>query len=229
MSVETGGPGRSDQLPIVNQNRADLLAEKQLMSMQEELEESQKKIDRDIREMRTLRFTQHVRPSEARLAMDLLIREQLQVNQLLESCKEKRGALERRRALSLPFFKAVAVRGSRYFSVFDGQTEYRIGEMILLPEAPPASPLSSLAPPPYRSPTEETVTEGHHYEGFYVYSTVEEAVGADVPEGSLMASEKRVVLRVLTAGSFFLYGNKFAFSAMLPVAVETQTFRPKWR
>ena len=95
------------------------------------------------------------------------------------------------------YFKAVAVgEDGRWLSIFDGETEYRIGETL------------------------SQRTGQYHSGGYYVYSTKRDARNATVPKSSVLADAERVVLRVRAGGSYCRYDNgKLAFSQVTPLGV----------
>jgi len=93
------------------------------------------------------------------------------------------------------YFKMVAKIGDKYFSIFDGKTEYVLGQIM-------HEPASS-----------------HHGGGYYVYPTMKQAVFADVPHtehGLYMAP--RTILVCICWGDSIQYSNgKIAFSYISPV------------
>lgn len=93
-------------------------------------------------------------------------------------------------------YKAVAVVNGRYLSIYDGQTEYALGQEL-----------------------RQTAHQGHGG-GYYVYPTAQEAALADVPDDSAYRHAEWIVLAVECAGSYCRYSNgKLAFSRLTPVAV----------
>lgn len=95
------------------------------------------------------------------------------------------------------YYKAVAVADDgRLLSLFDGETEYRIGETL-----------------------RERAGQGHTG-GYYAYPTIEAARDAAVPDSSVLRDAPRAILRVRTEGSYCRYDNgKLAFSALTPLEV----------
>ena len=93
------------------------------------------------------------------------------------------------------YFKLVAKVNGQYFSIFDSKTEYKIGVHLHEPAKPNR--------------------EG----GYYVYSSLKEAVFADVPYnkgGHFIAP--RTILKVIAWGDCVQYTKgKIAFSNVLPV------------
>ena len=80
-----------------------------------------------------------------------------------------------RRARARTYYKAVAVVGGRYLSIFDGVTEFRIGERC-------------------------TRTYCHARRGaFFVYDEPEKAFAAEFPAKSKLLHAPRAVLRVRSA------------------------------
>ena len=98
------------------------------------------------------------------------------------------------------FFKQVAVIKGRFFSIFDGKTEFVLGTTLHEPAQPA------------------------HGGGFYVYRTAEEALFADMyvshrqmHEGGLFVAP-RTVLKVMAWGDCVEYPNgKLSFSYLCPV------------
>lgn len=78
-------------------------------------------------------------------------------------------------------FKAVAVVDGRYYSIYDGKTEYVIGKAQIQKARP------------------------EHRGGYYVYATAEAATDADVPSGSELEHAPRVILEVEAAGTCVEY------------------------
>ena len=93
------------------------------------------------------------------------------------------------------YFKLVAKVNGKYFSIFDGDTEYTIGRHL------------------------SEAVQPEHKGGYYVYPSLKEAVFADVPfnkGGHYIAP--RTVLKVIAWGDFIKYEKgKMAFSNILPV------------
>eukprot|EP00742_Colponemidia_sp_Colp-10_P009571 GILJ01010448.1.p1 GENE.GILJ01010448.1~~GILJ01010448.1.p1 ORF type:complete len:243 (+),score=24.36 GILJ01010448.1:71-730(+) len=85
--------------------------------------------------------------------------------------------------------------GGRFFSIYDGVTEFVLGETLHQPAQP------------------------GHKGGYYVYASPQEALYADIPyrRGGLFVAP-RVVLRVLAWGPFVIYDSgKLSFSYVCPV------------
>jgi hypothetical protein len=94
------------------------------------------------------------------------------------------------------YYKAVAVVNGRFLSIFDGTTEYRIGETAV-----------------------QRPRQGHRG-GIYVYPSLEAAAHARVPADSVLADAPRAILRVRAEGSYCRYDNgKLAFSQVTPLEV----------
>ncbi len=94
------------------------------------------------------------------------------------------------------YYKAVAVRDDCYYSIFDGATEYVLGE-----------PVTDRA-------------RQVHGGGIYVYGTEQEARRAEVPCSSELLCVPRAILRVRAEGAYCRYDNgKLAFSRATPLAV----------
>ncbi|SHH88764.1 hypothetical protein SAMN02745135_02557 [Caloranaerobacter azorensis DSM 13643] len=94
------------------------------------------------------------------------------------------------------YYKLVAVIDNKYFSIFDGKTQYEIGK-TLIEEVKPDF-------------------EG----GFYVYKTIKEAQNAVFPSTSKLLKATRAILKVKCCGNYCKYENgKIAFSEITPVEV----------
>jgi hypothetical protein len=93
-------------------------------------------------------------------------------------------------------FKAVAVVDGRYLSIYDGETEYRLGQAM----------------------TEAVRIE--HGGGFYVYETEAEARKAAVPRNSKLKDAPRAILKLKCSGTYTRYDSgKIAFSTVTPIEV----------
>ena len=93
------------------------------------------------------------------------------------------------------YFKLMAKVGGKYYSIYDGATEYSIGDMKF-----------------------QQVKSGHKG-GYYVYASIKEAVFADVPyhEGGHFIAP-RTVMKCICWGDFCVYDKgKMAFSYIMPV------------
>lgn len=112
------------------------------------------------------------------------------------------------------FFKSVArAEDGRLLSIFDGTTEYRIGETLV-----------------------QRVGRNHEG-GYYVRRTPEGALAADVPSNSALADAERVVVKVRAEGQYTVYKcfcdecsysyygqkpadhDKIAFSRVTPIEI----------
>ena len=91
------------------------------------------------------------------------------------------------------YYKAVAVMDGRWFSIYDGQTEYQIGVTL-----------------------SQRTGQGHAG-GYYVYASRGEAEAADVPSRSSLKDADRIILRVRAEGSYCRYGDKLSFSKVTPL------------
>lgn len=120
-----------------------------------------------------------------------------------------------RRAFSAELFKAVAVQDGQFLSIYDGTTEYRLGE------------------------TRVQRVRREHDGGYYAYETPDAARAADVPSRSVLADAPRAILRVAAEGQHTRYRcdcmgcrsaracgerpihpDKLAVSRLTPLAVE---------
>lgn len=93
------------------------------------------------------------------------------------------------------YFKIVALDGDRLLSIYDGQTEYKLGA------------------------TMRERARQEHQGGFYCYASRAQAECADLPDDSAAANLPRVLLRVRAAGPYCRYGDKLAFSQLTPLEV----------
>ena len=93
------------------------------------------------------------------------------------------------------YYKLVAKVDNSFFSIYDGDTEYKLGATL-----------------------SQTALAGHKG-GYYVYATTKEAVFADVPYkrgGHFIAP--RTVMKCICWGDFVVYSNgKMSFSNIMPV------------
>ena len=93
------------------------------------------------------------------------------------------------------YYKLVAKVGGKYFSIYDGKTEYAVGRKLA------------------------QKVKSNHQGGYYCYASLEEAIFADVPYkvgGHYLAP--RTVLKCIAWGPFCLYEHgKMAFTYILPV------------
>lgn len=99
--------------------------------------------------------------------------------------------------LSGTFYKQVAVLDDgRMVSIFDGKTEYVIGQEL-----------------------KQAVRKDHNG-GYYVYAKPEYARYAELPARSVERSAKRAIIAVQAAGQYTQYDNgKIAFSRVTPIEV----------
>lgn len=94
------------------------------------------------------------------------------------------------------YYKAVALVDGRLLSIYDGDTEYRVGETL-----------------------SEPAHQGHGG-GYYAYATPEQAALADVPSDSTLRDAPRVIIRVRGEGSYCRYdGDKLSFSRLTPLEI----------
>ena len=99
------------------------------------------------------------------------------------------------------YYKAVAVVDGRYLSIFDGVTEYRLGET-----------------------TAQQTARQDHGGGWYVYGTPRAAATAELPDRCALADAPRAILKVRAEGAYCRYGSdhdtsKLAFSRLTPLEV----------
>eukprot|EP00472_Partenskyella_glossopodia_P003953 CAMPEP_0197527994 /NCGR_PEP_ID=MMETSP1318-20131121/23524_1 /TAXON_ID=552666 /ORGANISM="Partenskyella glossopodia, Strain RCC365" /LENGTH=310 /DNA_ID=CAMNT_0043082891 /DNA_START=147 /DNA_END=1079 /DNA_ORIENTATION=- len=115
--------------------------------------------------------------------------------------QQMRSADDTHTPLGKYFYKSCAVVGNRYFSIFDGETEYISG-----------SPIRQRIP----WGAEDTSIE---YPEF-VYSTAELAKKEKFPSESAMLSTPRVVIRCVTSGKYKDFGSGcYLFENLAPKKV----------
>lgn len=94
------------------------------------------------------------------------------------------------------YYKAVAIVEGKFYSIFDGVTEYTIGHEM------------------------RQVARQDHNGGYYVYRSIDEAQAVSVPSASKLQSAPRAILRIRAEGQYCVYSNgKLAFSRITPVEV----------
>ena len=94
------------------------------------------------------------------------------------------------------FYKLVATLNGRHYSIFDGKTEYHIGEVKMQESKP------------------------DHGGGFYVYRSKEEVVNAALPKRSALLIAPRNILRLKCWGKSCGYSNgKVSFTNVLPLEI----------
>ena len=100
------------------------------------------------------------------------------------------------------YYKAVAVtEDGRLVSIFDGETEYRLGEEL------------------------HQATHQDHNGGYYVYTSIEDARFVTVPLESEARHLSRLVIRVQAAGTYCRYANgKLAFGRITPLEIVSEEF-----
>lgn len=109
--------------------------------------------------------------------------------------REVRKSRPARREGGEQYYKAVAVVDGEYISIYDGETRYQIG--VEMTEAP----------------------RQRHKGGYYVYTSLDDAMHVEVPAGSVAADRPRAYLRVRAEGRYCRYGNKLAFARITPIEV----------
>lgn len=95
------------------------------------------------------------------------------------------------------YYKMVAqLPDGRLVSVYDGETEYKIGQVI------------------------EQHAKQNHRGGIYVYRSIAEAQNAEFPPRSALPDLPRICLRVNASGQYCVYDNgKLAFSKVIPIEI----------
>jgi hypothetical protein len=106
----------------------------------------------------------------------------------------------RRQVVHADHFKLVAVVEGRYFSIYDGTTEYAIGRMLREPARP------------------------NHGGGYYCYPAIDDIRSARphrlFPDESALADAPKAILKVRVGGRKIKYDNgKVAFSELTPIEV----------
>jgi len=95
-------------------------------------------------------------------------------------------------------YKVVAVENGKYLSLFDGTTEYKVGERVV-----------------------QTAKRGHKG-GFYVFENFEDCMEGDVAlpsNAALKYCTQRAILYVAFGGKIVRYKNKIAASWVRPLCV----------
>eukprot|EP00735_Rhodelphis_limneticus_P005686 TRINITY_DN17644_c0_g1::TRINITY_DN17644_c0_g1_i1::g.11409::m.11409 TRINITY_DN17644_c0_g1::TRINITY_DN17644_c0_g1_i1::g.11409 ORF type:complete len:150 (-),score=-4.41,Microtub_assoc/PF07989.6/0.13 TRINITY_DN17644_c0_g1_i1:35-484(-) len=92
-------------------------------------------------------------------------------------------------------YKAVAHVNDRFFSIFDGETEYRLFE-----------------------PRREHV-QPFHRGGYYVFERYEDILNISVPRMSELANAPWVILKCECWGKCERYGKKIAFEYIRPISM----------
>jgi len=101
------------------------------------------------------------------------------------------------------FYKTVACHQGRYWSVYDGATEYSIGSSV------------------YKRFTRDKKS------GIFVHRTVSNSIQAAFPKESAFLYKRRVILKVKASGGVRIFGNKLSFEVVKPVAVVCELPRSK--
>ena len=93
-------------------------------------------------------------------------------------------------------YKLVARKGGKFVSIYDGETEYSLGQTVSQPARPA------------------------HHGGFYVFRTAEQALDATFPASSALKDATKALLLVEAGDSCFEYqGGKVACSSITPIEV----------
>lgn len=94
------------------------------------------------------------------------------------------------------YYKAVAVVDGKMLSIFDGQTEYAIGQEL------------------------KQAARKDHNGGYYVHKSLNDAMNVKVPTDSALRNAPRAILRVKAEGAYVVYDTgKLAFSRITPIEV----------
>ena len=94
------------------------------------------------------------------------------------------------------YYKQVAVIDGRLLSIFDGQTEYVLGQEM------------------------RELARQDHEGGYYVYPSIVEARQAKFPENARLAEAPKVIVRVRAEGQYCRYASgKLAFSRIVPLEI----------
>eukprot|EP00469_Lotharella_globosa_P014655 CAMPEP_0167825620 /NCGR_PEP_ID=MMETSP0112_2-20121227/9482_1 /TAXON_ID=91324 /ORGANISM="Lotharella globosa, Strain CCCM811" /LENGTH=151 /DNA_ID=CAMNT_0007727777 /DNA_START=162 /DNA_END=618 /DNA_ORIENTATION=+ len=91
------------------------------------------------------------------------------------------------------FYKTVAIHNGKFYSIYDGITEYAIGKAVSKP------------------------ITGHKKSGIFVHKNVAQALQATFPQDSALLYKRRVILKVKASGMVRQYGKKLAFEAIKPI------------
>jgi len=115
----------------------------------------------------------------------------------LRALRRGRVARKKRESESQPVYKLVAVVGEgRLMSIFDGVTEYHIGQSL------------------------RQTAQQNHGGGYYFYTTEEKARNAVFPENAALREFPRVVLKMVAKGKRIKYENgKVSASQVTPCGV----------
>ena len=93
-------------------------------------------------------------------------------------------------------YKLVARKGGKFVSIYDGETEYSLGQTVSQPARPA------------------------HHGGFYVFRTAEQALDATFPASSVLKDATKALLLVEAGDPMFEYqGGKVACSSITPIEV----------
>lgn len=99
------------------------------------------------------------------------------------------------------YYKAVALVDGRMYSIYDGKTEYVLGQEM------------------------RQQSQQQHGGGYYVYGSILDAIHARVPAASKLADTKRVIIQCRVGGSYCCYDNgKWAFSRLTPLRIVVGPF-----
>lgn len=94
------------------------------------------------------------------------------------------------------YYKAVAVVDGKFYSIFDGVTEYVVGQEM-----------------------KQVARQGHNG-GYYVYKSIDDALSVSVPTSSKLKDAPRAIVRIRAEGQYCVYDNgKLSFSRITPVEV----------
>lgn len=116
--------------------------------------------------------------------------------ELRKEVKRLDPASEPRREGGDTYYKAVAVVDGKFYSIFDGETEYTVGQEMT-----------------------QRARQGHSG-GYYVYKSIDEALAVKVPDASKLPNAPRTILRIRAEGQYCVYSNgKLAFSRITPIEV----------
>ena len=149
----------------------------------------------------------HIRPPSRRWPYSLLLHCRtithianlygVDVAELRKAVRQARPPRKARRKGGDHYYKLVAVTpDGRFVSIYDGETEYRLGETLV-----------------------QRVRRGHGG-GYYVYPTAQQARNADFPASARMINAPKALLRMRAKGQYTRYDNgKMAFSQVTPLEV----------
>jgi len=101
------------------------------------------------------------------------------------------------------YYKTVAINNGKFYSIYDGITEYPIGKAVYKPFT------------------------DHKKSGIFVHKNVTQALQAVFPHDSALLYKRRVILKVKASGNVRLHGKKLAVEVVKPIGVVCELPRSK--